>query len=93
MKPQTIYIERKINGEDGLPKESGYYHIITITGHKRTNYYSDIVKAFKDDDIDFWLEAVPVPEDDEIDEQSKKFTHPLVWRFGVTWLMGQLKLK
>ena len=94
MKPQTIYIEHKIDVVNDLPKKDGWYIVRGADNQifRQVNYHENLDQHWMDY-YDLWLKPVPVPEDSEIDEQSKKFTHPLVWRFGVTWLMGKLKLK
>ena len=90
----VIFIPHKIEGEESLPKKKD----LLVMAKNKTgrlvfiSLSADGVKYILNE-IDFWLEEVPVPTDEEIDEQSRKFTSHKIWLCGVFWLMGKFGLK
>lgn len=84
-----IYIERKINSESDLPKESGGYFVITKSNHLVVNSAYHEYWLFNDNQkknwikcIDFWFEPVEVPEWDKFKYTPREYLELLLKIFN-----------
>lgn len=89
----TVFIKHQITDENSLPnpdpKDTNIEYIACDErgGVKWHHFYSITVHH------KWWLEERELPSEEEIIEQSEKFTKPKTFIIGVYWLMGKIGLK
>lgn len=66
MEKQTAFIKVKV--KDRIPSVSDYYHT-----NRGIAYYSDIFEDCIYDDVEYWLEEIELPSEEEIEQASNRY--------------------
>ena len=92
MEKQTVFI--KVSVKDRIPSVSDFYHT-----NKGIAYYSDIFEDWSYDDVEYWLEEIELPSEEEIDKSGDDFAYPHIdsafafncFMHGAKFILNKLK--
>ena len=67
---------RKVSADERMPNKTGLYH----TNRGMTNYFHGLKKFEHDPHIDYWLEEIELPSEEDIERKGDEYGVRHGWR-------------